>query len=268
MPEIDLGRIVGPAGPSGPRGPQGIPGPEGPEGPQGLQGEQGPQGERGPQGPKGDQGVAGPPGPTGPRGLPGPEGDPGPQGSQGPQGPRGLSAYEIAKEGGYAGTEEEFTAALSQLDKVSFNTIYPVGSIYMSVNPTNPNILFGVGTWQQITGRFLYCSDNSKQTGGSNTINLSHTHTTGGHALTVDEMPRHRHSEDTSAIRWSSPNGNARLIMPGTDVGSGEYQGGTKYTSYVGASRSHNHGRTGSALSSSSNNMPAYYTVYCWFRTA
>lgn len=31
---------------------------------------------------------------------------------------------------------------------------YPIGSIYMSVNSTNPGELFG-GTWEQIQGRFL-----------------------------------------------------------------------------------------------------------------
>ena len=36
-----------------------------------------------------------------------------------------------------------------------FNLIYPVGSIYISVNSTNPSSLFG-GTWQQIAqGRAL-----------------------------------------------------------------------------------------------------------------
>ena len=143
--------------------------------------------------------------------------------------------------------------------------LYPVGSIYTSVNSTNPANIFG-GEWTQITGRFLYCSTTSKQTGGSNTINLAHTHTTAGHKLTVSEIPSHRHSEDTSAIRWSSPNGNCELVYSGNDVGSGSYGGGTKYTGYTGSGASHSHGNTGSALSSSVNNMPAYFTVYCWYR--
>ncbi len=34
-----------------------------------------------------------------------------------------------------------------------FNAIYPVGSIYMSVNATSPETLFG-GTWQKLKGNF------------------------------------------------------------------------------------------------------------------
>ena len=39
-------------------------------------------------------------------------------------------------------------------NKIDFNSIYPVGSIYLSYNSTNPGNLFG-GTWAQIQGRFL-----------------------------------------------------------------------------------------------------------------
>ena len=45
---------------------------------------------------------------------------------------------------------------------------YPVGSIYTSMNSTSPANIF-VGTWTEITDRFLYCSSSSKTTMGSKT---------------------------------------------------------------------------------------------------
>ena len=62
-----------------------------------CQGPRGPQGERGPQGLKGDMGPAGP---EGPQGLPG------------EAGLDGKSAYEIAVENGFVGTEEEWLESL------------------------------------------------------------------------------------------------------------------------------------------------------------
>ena len=77
-------------------------GPQGERGPQGEQGEQGEQGATGPQGPKGDTGA------TGPQGPKGATGETGPQGPQGVQGVAGYSAYEIAVQHGYTGTEAEY----------------------------------------------------------------------------------------------------------------------------------------------------------------
>ena len=65
------------------------------------------------------------------------------------------------------------------------NVIYPVGSIYLSVNSTNPATLFG-GTWEQIKDKFLLSAGDTYgmgQTGGEAT-----------HTLTIDEMPSHRHT--------------------------------------------------------------------------
>ena len=68
---------------------------------------------------------------------------------------------------------------------LTVDDIYPVGSIYMSVNATDPARLFG-GTWERIKERFLLGAGDT-HTAGS----------TGGefeHKLTVDEMPKHTHN--------------------------------------------------------------------------
>lgn len=73
---------------------------EGPAGPQGLQGIQGPVGAQGIQGEQGVQGI---------QGIKGDTGDIGPQGEIGPD---GLSAYQIALDNGFVGTEAQWLASL------------------------------------------------------------------------------------------------------------------------------------------------------------
>lgn len=92
MPEINLGKVVGPQGPQGLQGPQGPQGPEGPEGPKGPQGIQGIQGIQGPIGQTGATGPQGPEGPIGPQGPVGPKGETGPRGF--PTTINGISADE------------------------------------------------------------------------------------------------------------------------------------------------------------------------------
>lgn len=60
-------------------------------------------------------------------GKPGPEG---PRGYTGPQGDRGKSAYEYAVEGGYDGSEEEFTASMALIPEIAvrMNTSYTTNS--------------------------------------------------------------------------------------------------------------------------------------------
>lgn len=120
------------------------------------------------------------------------------------------------------------------LDKI----LYPIGSIYMSVNSTNPSQLFG-GTWVQISGRFLYCTNNSMDTGGEAT-----------HKLTINEMPSHNHLVDYDQI-WDG--GGGTLVLGTTDNG-GSWASGT-WVHNTGGGQAH-------------NNMPPYFTVYCWYRTA
>lgn len=63
--------------------------------------------------------------------------------------------------------------------------IYPVGSVYMSVNKVSPASFLG-GTWEQIKDRFLL--------GAGDTYAAGNTGGEAAHALTIGEMPQHNHS--------------------------------------------------------------------------
>ena len=75
-----------------------------------------------------------------------------------------------------------------------FDLIYPVGSIYLSVNNTSPATLFG-GTWEQIKDTFLLGAGDDYTLGN-----------TGGEAsvkLTISEIPVHQfHSTGSESGLW------------------------------------------------------------------
>lgn len=122
------------------------------------------------------------------------------------------------------------------------DNVYPVGSIYMSVNSTNPKNLFG-GTWEQIQGRFLFGMNSSYPAGS-----------TGGeitHKLTEGEMPKHDHI--IYAPNGGGPDEGAPLGFP---------QVGSSNTWWAVASMTE---RTGN--NEAHNNMPPYLSVYIWKRT-
>ena len=127
-----------------------------------------------------------------------------------------------------------------------FNLIYPIGSIYMSVNNTNPGTLFG-GTWTQLKDRFLLGAGNTYTNGG-----------TGGsatHTLTVDEIPSHNHSFSYNnsiydSWNYASESGGNITMKLGIPI-SGNKIG----IASTGGGKAH-------------NNMPPYLVVYMWKRTA
>lgn len=148
---------------------------------------------------------------------------------------------------------------------------FPVGSIYMSVNSTNPSTYFG-GTWVEIQGRFLL-GRSSSYTAGSQGGEASHK-------LTASEMPSHSHS---LSINTTSLTGSLKSVIYKTYTASGivsqskdtpNKNCGTSANSFGGATysinASHNHsGSIGSAGGNAAhNNMPPYLAVYIWKRTA
>jgi hypothetical protein len=117
----------GAEGKQGPQGIQGEPGPKGDTGAQGEQGERGLQGEQGPKGDKGDQGI---------QGEKGKDGAAGPNGQDGKDGANGKSAFEYAQDGGYTGTETEFTELLTNtIDKRNITLgLHTDGLLYLFIN--------------------------------------------------------------------------------------------------------------------------------------
>lgn len=126
------------------------------------------------------------------------------------------------------------------------DNVYPVGSIYMSVNSTNPKNLFG-GTWEQIQGRFLFGMNSSYPAGS-----------TGGeitHKLTNAEMPTHSH------YMAAGNAGGDDTWTP--DVGSWLVNGVTSDKNTWWAQIGMDEVGGGAAH----NNMPPYLSVYIWKRT-
>lgn len=87
-----------------------------------------------------------------------------------------------------------------------FDVVYPVGSIYMSVNNVNPATLFG-GTWEKIEGKFLLGASSGHslgETGGAEKVNYTPAGSVGNHTLTAAEMPAHTHTYAKSAAATGS----------------------------------------------------------------
>ncbi|MEY8391854.1 BppU family phage baseplate upper protein [Lachnospiraceae bacterium 45-W7] len=179
----------------------------------------------------------------------------------------------------YSSNSITFTAweKMYQTKNDFLNLIYPVGSIYMSVNTTNPSVLFG-GTWERWgNGRVAVGVNTSdaefntvEKTGGAKT-----------HTLTVEETPSHYHSVPSQTVvttlngghqhdlrynMTATVNGTAmRIMSSGANVSNG----------MVVSSGDHTHSitipETFSGISGSyyaHNNLQPYITCYMWKRTA
>lgn len=138
------------------------------------------------------------------------------------------------------------------------DNVYPIGSIYMNVNSTNPGTLFG-GTWEQIQGRFLL-GMSSSYPAGSQGGEASHT-------LTTAEMPIHGHNPANEPGYYGFITNSQKAFTIG-DMGS--QSGSGRYYPYASAafdiSRNTMTGTTGGG--NPHNNMPPYLSIYIWKRTA
>lgn len=138
------------------------------------------------------------------------------------------------------------------------NNVYPIGSIYMNVNSTNPGTLFG-GTWEQIQGKFLL-GMSSSYPAGSQGGEASHT-------LTTEELPTHAHNPANEAGYYGFITNSQKALTVGD---MGVQSGSGRYYPYASAafdiSRNTETGATGGGKAH--NNMPPYLSIYIWKRTA
>lgn len=123
-------------------------------------------------------------------------------------------------------------------NKTITDMIYPVGSVYLSINNTNPSTIFG-GTWQQITddAYLKIVSSNGGQLGG----------TASDHKIPLTSMPKHRHY---GGVRWNTNVGADYLYGSNGDGSGGDYD---QTVGWSGGNDPY---------------YPYYYGVYVWVRTA
>lgn len=177
----------------------------------------------------------------------------------------GQYAFAMIKQGVVLGPDSYLFDKQNVIRSI-LDFFYPVGTIYTTEDKDfNPSTRWG-GTWELIKDRMIIGAGNSyavKSTGG----NSSHAHTTGGHTLTVNEMPSHNHPT-TSNGQFTVNNGGGSGIsgIPANTPGWGSLSPADWWrvsVSNTGGSASHSHGNTGSA-----SNLPPYYSAYIWRRTA
>jgi len=149
------------------------------------------------------------------------------------------------------------TAFVKTAIDTAIQLLYPVGSVYTSTVSTNPNTLFGFGTWVAFgSGRVLIGDGGgftAGATGGSaDAVVVSHTHT-----ATVTD-PGHFHSTDFDSYNVGS--GSVTTLRPTGATGSTAAT--TTKTTGISVSNS----TTG--VSGTGANLQPYVVVYMWTRTA
>lgn len=147
--------------------------------------------------------------------------------------------------------------------KINVDFIYPIGSVYISTQSTNPSVLFG-GNWEQTS------KSRCVMGAGSNVANTDDSwgsYTAGGynftvgsrvgeisHLLTQAEMPAHTHSsvKRNTGTDDSNFSGHVANAVEGNDTDTTK---DTLNTGSAGGSTAH-------------NNLPPAEVYYIWKRVS
>lgn len=141
-------------------------------------------------------------------------------------------------------------------------SVYPVGSIYISAINTNPATLFGFGTWSAFgAGRVPVGYDATQsefnaaeKTGGAKT-----------HTLSSGEMPSHTHTQNAHTHTTSGV-GDLRRLQHLPSGGDGIWTRTDNLPLTTSNSTTATNQNTGGG--GAHNNLQPYITVFMWKRTA
>lgn len=135
-------------------------------------------------------------------------------------------------------------ANLTALVNNLLGKIYPVGSVYVSVNETDPSVLFG-GTWERLKDHFLLASGDRFAAGEMDGEEVV--------ILNEDQIPSHTH-EVRYLVEGQGVAPEGHTLLAGTyETVVGQVQ--SMYIHSGGGNEAH-------------NNMPPYLAVYMWKRIA
>lgn len=146
-------------------------------------------------------------------------------------------------------------------------TVYPVGSIYLSVNSTSPASLFG-GTWERIKGRFLIGTEKPENNDdGTSPGNYNYKAGSKGgeatHKLSINEIPSHAgHLYGNAGKLDGKGDAKGKWLAEIKSNGSNtSYGWNCANNEYYPVNRSLGGG-------AAHNNMPPYLAVYMWKRVS
>ncbi|WP_373140509.1 phage baseplate protein, partial [Beduini massiliensis] len=122
--------------------------------------------------------------------------------------------------------------------------MFPVNSIYLTYNNVNPSTFLG-GTWSLVGQNRYIIGAGSSYSGGA----TGGSSTSGSTALTISQIPPHRHSFDVE-LTW--PGGSSNIVP----YHNGTTSQGSIDTTSVGGGQGHTHSIS-----------PLYIAIYIWRRT-
>ena len=156
-----------------------------------------------------------------------------------------MTDYERIKREYDLSLLEKLAQTVRQLPTVE--DLWPIGSIYLSLDPTDPATRFG-GVWERIENAFLLAASDTHpagERGGEEQVTLSEA-----------QMPKHAHLHNDYIQGYVNANyrdGFNTYASPTQELAGGDRKALHGGSSTAGGSMPH-------------NNMPPYLSVYIWKR--